>query len=1003
MPLRSTFRAAYRPTALTAILLQASVPAFAQLVRPPESGGQITSIGQPKRYRFLAGLNTGVWTEGPGSALLVRAEGGVSRHLASPVVGLIEGGFEGFVGMRGTKMDGGLRAMLNVPYLGMGVGGEYNVPDAHLNFVVGSTTPVRRGGIIRPGGMLRINWYPMESHGFTIGFMLPLGDPLAGRTRPIRDYVVVARDFAPPIPYQVSNRVLNEAIDSLAVSAEWIRRLTVPFLDQDARDTRTAEARVAAFLAEVRAHVAQRSSEQEVRYFHAQLERTFRIAAANDSIGSRMATIARQILLYQVILPYNSLLGQKKKGDELVELGIAAHGRFSREAVKSGLLSSAAMEPVLYVFQRLTEIMEQERARAAKQWDDPRLVWLPLQYALLPDQYDSQEEIDALIDSITGVKFTDHNEVRYLANLQFHWELLRTIKETQDYHVLWIHDFPAITSQGLLDSAALDQVVDGYLTTLAERVEAYDSVGRIPMYFIFLDEHYYEARKSRIWMTILEDPLHASTEIAAATKEQTARLRAALERIRAAVRGSKVLQAEARQYGDAWLRNRVKVHVNITNRADPSFWSGGLVSTVFGYPDNVMRDHRKIVFHDVTEANPFRGEALYTGMGVGQQYLGPTWDDRAIRVKGPALLELKRAARNLLLSQGISESDLPPPFRFQNQPGVPPPGVSSLSQVADGAKVFSTRALQLSNGTGYLPKPLNVGKALLYSLMGHGAVIKVPDSLWNSFLYAGLLVGACLRGTQVLIVTPAALNMPSYGPPQLTRSWELASRLLMVRDTLGGPIGEAGGMLQVGLYTLPPDQRGLASRAQTWIEQVGQTVFLKGLMPFFDNAQPAVADAATRAGVPSASAPKLHQKVQFIATGPFWSTVSAAPEWRQFMATYLRYREATYNSAKSARDADVLETELAQLAGQIYERVRGVPGAASYAIVGSQNQDYRGMFMDGEVAIVFSGAESLVPLVDIAFLEGTVTWLQDRATLNRLLPPPSEYLRRLVRVGKDGL
>ena len=991
----------HRATTVAAILLQTSLPTFAQLVRPPESGGEISSIGQPKRYRFLAGLNSGLWSEGPGSSLLVRAEGGVSRHLMSPVVGLLEGGIEGFVGMRGDKPDGGLRAMLNVPYLGMGVGGEYNVPDAHLNFVVGSTTPVRRGGIITPGGMLRINWYPTQSHGFTIGFMLPLGDPLAGRTRPIRDYVVVARDFAPPIPYKVSNAKLNEAIDSLAASAEWIRQLTVPFLDQDARDTRTAEARVAAFLAGLGAHLAKRSSEQEIRYFHAQLERTFRIAAANDSIGSRMATIARRILLYQVILPYNSLLGQKKKKDELVELGIAAHGRFSREAVKSGLLAGPAMEPVLYVFQRLTGIMEQERAKAAKQWDDPRLVWLPLQYALLPEQYDDQEELDALVDSITGVKFTENNEVRYLANLQFHWELLRTIKETEDYHVLWIHDFPAITSQGLLDSAALVQVVDGYLTTLADRVEAYDSVGRIPMYFIFLDEHYYEARKSRIWMTILEDPLHASYEVPAGTREQHARIKAVLERLRAAVRDSRVLQAEARQYGDAWLRNRVKVHVNITNRADPSFWSGGLVSTVFGYPDNVMRDHRKIVFRDVTEASPFRGEALYTGMGVGQQYLGPTWDDRSIRVKGPALLELKRSARNLLLSQGILESDLPPPFRFQTQPRLS--GEGSVPQVPDGARVFSTRALQLSNGTGYLPKPLNVGKALLYSLMGNGAVIKIPDSLWNSFMYGGLLVGACLRGTQVLIVAPAALNMPSFGAPQLTRSWELASRLLMVRDSLGGPIGKAGGMLQVGLYTLPPDQHGLASRAQTWIQQVGQTVFLKGLMPFYDNAQPAVADAATRTGLPSGAPPKLHQKVQFIATGAFWSRVSAAPEWRQFMDTYLRYREATYNSEKSARGADSLETQLARLAEQIYQRVRGVPKAASYAIVGSQNQDYRGMFMDGEVAIVFSGAESLVPLVDVAFLEGTVTWLQDRATLNRLLPPPGEYTRRLVRVGKDGL
>src|SRR5436190_21752067 len=128
MPWRSAFRAAYPATALAAILQLGSLPAFAQLVRPPESGGQITSLGQPKRFRFLAGLNSGLWTEGPSSALLVRAEGGVSRHLMSPVVGLMEAGIEGFVGMRGAKADGGLRAMLNVPYLGMGVGGEYNVP-----------------------------------------------------------------------------------------------------------------------------------------------------------------------------------------------------------------------------------------------------------------------------------------------------------------------------------------------------------------------------------------------------------------------------------------------------------------------------------------------------------------------------------------------------------------------------------------------------------------------------------------------------------------------------------------------------------------------------------------------------------------------------------------------------------------------------------------------------------------------------------------------------------
>jgi hypothetical protein len=37
------------------------------------------------------------------------------------------------------------------------------------------------------------------------------------------------------------------------------------------------------------------------------------------------------------------------------------------------------------------------------------------------------------------------------------------------------------------------------------------------------------------------------------------------------------------------------------------------------------------------------------------------------------------------------------------------------------------------------------------------------------------------------------------------------------------------------------------------------------------------------------------------------------------------------------------------------------------------------------------------------FLEGTATWLKDQGQLDSLLPPPSEYLRRLARVGKDGM
>lgn len=36
--------------------------------------------------------------------------------------------------------------------------------------------------------------------------------------------------------------------------------------------------------------------------------------------------------------------------------------------------------------------------------------------------------------------------------------------------------------------------------------------------------------------------------------------------------------------------------------------------------DNWMRDHRKIVFYDLDEREPWKGGALFTGEGVGEEY-----------------------------------------------------------------------------------------------------------------------------------------------------------------------------------------------------------------------------------------------------------------------------------------------------------------------------------------------------------------------------------------------
>ena len=93
----------------------------------------------------------------------------------------------------------------------------------------------------------------------------------------------------------------------------------------------------------------------------------------------------------------------------------------------SRLVPSGRVESVLYVFQELTGAIETERTRMSTEWDDPRLVWLPLQYALLPEDHDTQAELDSLVERATEERFSNRNRIRYAAGLQFPWELRQTV------------------------------------------------------------------------------------------------------------------------------------------------------------------------------------------------------------------------------------------------------------------------------------------------------------------------------------------------------------------------------------------------------------------------------------------------------------------------------------------------------------------------------------------------------------------------------------------------
>ena len=94
------------------------------------------------------------------------------------------------------------------------------------------------------------------------------------------------------------------------------------------------------------------------------------------------------------------------------------------------------------MFDEITRMLERAREVLKKNYEgDERKVWMPLDLALRPEQQDSQEEIDAIVARALGRPFTRGNAIFPTNGSRFQLELVRSLYEARDYHVLWIHDY----------------------------------------------------------------------------------------------------------------------------------------------------------------------------------------------------------------------------------------------------------------------------------------------------------------------------------------------------------------------------------------------------------------------------------------------------------------------------------------------------------------------------------------------------------------------------------
>ena len=1007
-----------------AILLPfASQGTAQQYGRPPVEGGFTEHLGQPRVWHKHAGAGVGFIFDPAGTSLLTEARFGVYGDIVNPVLSMLGFQSEVYAGARETTFDFGLRAQLVSPYLRTGAGFDINGPDGKAYFLLSLWHPIRRGGILGGGSEIRLNYLPGRNNSFSLGIEVPTGRRIKmGETRPHQAAVRLDRAQAPPTPYTNLEPDLAAAVEEMRDAALWISRLTGPFLEQDvfAND---ASGSVDRELIEIRDHLTRPDGSHwtpvdEVRRFHAAMDRAFTIAAgatgpeecACPETASFISAQAREVLLDEVLLVYDRLLGQVKDPDTLAGLGVRARGVFVRWLHMDPRVPPDRIDSMLRVFTRIVDILEGVRQYQHEQWHDSRFVWLPLQLAMLPERHDSQAEVDSLIERIAKIRFTDGNRAWYVVNDQFALQLSRTIHAARDYHVLWVHDIRGLDDRGEPDEMTYRHVLGAYLGALIQRAKEYDRTGIFPVYMIFLDEWYYEANHSRLWMSLLQDPMHHDLELPRGYEAWADTIAAAQAELRRAVSDSRLLQDQARQYGETWLRDLVSVHVSITNPADPSFWRAGTVA-IWGLPDNMMRDHRKIAFFDVTEADPYSGGAIYTGAGVGEHYTTLNWEDRALVVEGPALLTLKEAARDLLATQGIPPDRITWSLRARNIP--PDYGNRILAHIDSGG--LNVRALEVHNQTGYSPKDLNAVKAVLYTMMPSGSVAIVPDALWSSGFWSGLLAGNALRGGRSLLITPAFANAPSTALGGMDRALEVASRMVHAGTRLHQEIGNAGGLLRVGVYSPTFEVTDLKAKLDALRHTLATQPWLRDLYGFqpqvyaaFDRFSAEMARQTTARShdmvFEDGSVSKLHLKANFLASREAWDGLMQLPGWPAVLGEFIVKRSAQV--AERERALARLEQPEPEVIGvgdrMIAEWQAGLSDEERnrlvfYLLLGSHNQNYRSMVMDGEAAFLVSGTSINAGMIDLVSLTGPCTWVENVDELNPFYPTHGWLRLRLAR------
>jgi len=964
------------------------------------------SLGQPPSVRVAWG------TLGGYNFDRLRTIGRLNFDVERPLFGSklwwLGGAAEAAARMTGPEAGGAVGVLAGIPWLYAGP--EYRFPDHDLSFTVSFRFPLRRGGLLGQGDLLRLD-YRSAQRELLAGLTFPSPFERYRVSRPGR---TALRPPAARIPGGGPGTQLatlrpetEHSIDEARHAVLWLSRLLTPHFEPDG---------FAASAAAYREHIrlpGHTFEEEDARY-HAGLDSAF-ASALDGSLpeGRRVAALAESILFRDVVVAFNRSFGQERvpahAGGYCARALAAFQSRLADEALAPvpGIgLQISRRAACAEIFRQVLITVREASAQSGERWRESfllwsnrgSLAWVPLNYGLRPGQYDTQGEWDTVLSEVTGEPFTDANRIEYLMMEQFHLRLKRMIRETRYYQVTIVHDFRGRTPDGRTDLYGWDIVVDGYMAAFREAIRELDAGtrDRLPQFYLFLDANYYQARGSRGIMTFLENltrPLRTGFEHES-IRDQIEAAQDSL--IRAIRRSPSLAHATEREIRDAF-----RVHVSVTNPFDPAF-----------VLDITRRDHRKVGFRDVFEEDPGSGEAIFTGQGIGEHYNGTGWEDRGIEVRGSALVQLKSAARELLIGQGLSEREIPQ--YLQPRPFPPNYAERCVRLRADG---WTTPVSIPVNETGYGAKDASVLKAAIYNLAPRGSYLLSYDSLWSSEFWAGMFVSAALRGANMLAVGPVPANAPSAARPTLHYLRQNLRMMIEARAYFAEDLARGGGMLRAGLYAHDAPTSDFRRREEAFQRGRATYPFLREVIPTHPSVDTFLVRFAREfSRVPQVELrlrprPLLHMKCQLFGTAEAFQ-INGLAEWSQVLAKHLQIRkQETFGMGSPGITPAVLDTMPPggrRLVDAFEARLDSIwPDSKQRVIftftIGSHNQNPRSLLLDGEDLVAVSGYHSAISIIDMAFILCVSEWPADVEDFDRLFHPVGLpfYLKPFNRVLQD--